>query len=170
MPEDRRADSEVLLAEMRAFFERHLQAATAVGPSEERGDSEAQLAAAALAIELCRADFEISDEERRAVERAVQGSLGVPEQRTRQLISLAEQQVRLGTRLHEFAHLVDERFSAEQKRRVVELLWRIAFADAELKAHEEYLVRKVSELIHVSREDFEAARYRAREHFFGGGG
>lgn len=168
MPEDRRADSEALLAEMRAFFEQHLQAATDGGPPDERGDTEAVLAAAALAIEMCRADFEITDEERRAVVRAVQGSLGVPEERTRQMISLAEQQVRLGTRLHEFAHLVDERFTLEQKRRVVELLWRVAYADAELKAHEEYLVRKVSELIHVSREDLDAARYRAREHFFGG--
>ena len=153
---------------MRAFFERHLSSATGAAASEAAHDAEAQLAAAALAIELCRADFEISDDERRAVERAVQGSLGVPADRTRQLISLAEQQVRLGTRMHEFAHLIDERFSPPQKLRVVELLWRIAFADAELKAHEEYLVRKVSELIHVSREDLEAARFRAREHFFGG--
>jgi len=167
--EDRNADSQALLAEMRAFFEQHFEAATDGDPQAEDSDSEAQLAAAALAIELCRADFEISDDERRAVERAVQGALGVPEERTRQLISLAEQQVRLGTRLHEFAHLVDQRFSPERKRRVVELLWRIAFADAELKAHEEYLVRKVAEMIHVSREDLEAARYRAREHFFGGG-
>jgi len=164
--EDRRSESEALLAEMRAFFERHMTAAT--GGSDPDSDPEAQLAAAALAVELCRADFEISDEERRAVERAVRESLGVPADRTQQLISLAEQQVRLGMRLHEFAKLVDERFSPDQKRRVVELLWRIAFADAELKAHEEYLVRKVSELIHVSREDFEAARFRAREHFFGG--
>jgi uncharacterized tellurite resistance protein B-like protein len=153
---------------MRAFFELHLSSATGAAASEAARDAEAQLAAAALAIELCRADFEISDDERRAVERAVQGSLGVPADRTRQLISLAEQQVRLGTRMHEFAHLIDERFSPPQKLRVVELLWRIAFADAELKAHEEYLVRKVSELIHVSREDLEAARFRAREHFFGG--
>jgi uncharacterized tellurite resistance protein B-like protein len=148
---------------MRAFFERHMTAAKGSGGA---GDPEAQLAAAALAVELCRADYEITDDERRAVERVVQGSLGVPEERTRQLISLAEQQVRLGTRLHEFARLIDARFSPDQKRRVVELLWRIAFADAELKAHEEYLVRKVADLIHVSREDLDAARVRAREHFF----
>jgi uncharacterized tellurite resistance protein B-like protein len=167
MPEDRQSDSEALLAEMRAFFEQHMT--TATGDSDSAPDPEAQLAAAALALELCRADFEISEDERGAVERAVRGTLGVPEERTRQLISLAEQQVRLGVPLHEFAKLIDERFSPDQKRRVVELLWGIAFADAELKAHEEYLVRKVSERIHVSREDFEAARHRAREHFFGGG-
>jgi uncharacterized tellurite resistance protein B-like protein len=169
VPQDRQSDSEALLAEMRAFFARHLSAAAETGGAPDPDhDPEAQLAAASLAIELCRADFEISDDERRAVERAVQGALGVPEERTRQLISLAAPQVRLGTRLHEFANLIDARFSEAQKRRVVELLWRIAFADAELEAHEEYLVRKVSDLIHVSREDFEAARLRARAHFFAG--
>jgi uncharacterized tellurite resistance protein B-like protein len=125
VPQDRQSDSEALLAEMRAFFARHLSAAAETGGAPDPDhDPEAQLAAAALAIELCRADFEISDDERRAVERAVQGALGVPEERTRQLISLAEQQVRLGTRLHEFANLIDARFSEAQKRRVVELLWR----------------------------------------------
>jgi len=153
---------------MRAFFARHLEAGSDSTAADPDHDPEAQLAAAALAIELCRADFEISDDERSAVERVVRGVLGVSEERTRQMISLAEQQVRLGTRLHEFAALVDERFSPPQKRRVVELLWRIAFADAELEAHEEYLVRKVADLIHVSAEDRDAARFRAREHFFGG--
>jgi len=45
----------------------------------------------------------------------------------------------------------------------VERLWRIAFADAELAAHEEYLVRRVSELLGLSTAGLVEARVRAKE-------
>jgi uncharacterized tellurite resistance protein B-like protein len=53
----------------------------------------------------------------------------------------------------------------EQKKLVVELMWRVAFADAEILAHEEYLVRKVSEQLHVPLADFIEAKIKARDDF-----
>ncbi len=41
----------------------------------------------------------------------------------------------------------------------------MAFADAEILAHEEYLVRKIAELLHVSRDEFVAAQLEARAEF-----
>ena len=45
------------------------------------------------------------------------------------------------------------------------MMWAVASSDAELKAHEEYLVRKVAEMLHVPFEDFVAAKIDARECF-----
>jgi uncharacterized tellurite resistance protein B-like protein len=64
-----------------------------------------------------------------------------------------------------FVRLLDEECSLEEKKRVVESLWRIAFADAELHSQEEYLVRKVAEQLHLSTADFIETKVRAREVF-----
>jgi uncharacterized tellurite resistance protein B-like protein len=52
-----------------------------------------------------------------------------------------------------------------QKRRLVEALWRIAFADAELAGHEEYLVRKIAGKLNLSTADLMETKLQAREKF-----
>jgi uncharacterized tellurite resistance protein B-like protein len=44
-------------------------------------------------------------------------------------------------------------------------LWQVAFADAQLVASEEYIVRKIADLIHVPLADFLAAKIEARDSF-----
>jgi uncharacterized tellurite resistance protein B-like protein len=83
-----------------------------------------QLATAALFIEMTRADFEIRPEESKAVTRAVERALDVSPEETAQIVELAEQEVDAAGSLHQFARLIDRRFSMEQKKRVVKLLWR----------------------------------------------
>jgi uncharacterized tellurite resistance protein B-like protein len=55
--------------------------------------------------------------------------------------------------------------SSGQKHRLVQWLWRIAFADAELAGHEEYLVRKVAGHLGLSTADLMETKVRAREDF-----
>ncbi len=167
MSDERGSDERLrqdLILDVRNFFEDNLVAGDPGGePEDER--HEIKLATAALIIEMTRADFEISDDERRAVVRGVRAVLGIDEAQTEQLIELARQQVQLGRKLHEFADLVEERYTRVEKRRIVEMMWGVAFSDAELKAHEEYLVRKVAEMLHVPFEDFIGAKIDARERF-----
>lgn len=124
-----------------------------------------RLATAVLVVEITRADFEISTQERQAILDALQHALQLSPEETAKLAGAARDQAKRPPKLHEYAELVDRWCSPAQKKRIVEALWRVAFADAELLAHEEYLVRKVSELLHVSRGDFIEAKIRAREAF-----
>ncbi len=45
---------------------------------------------------------------------------------------------------------------------MIEHLWRVAFADAELSAWEQHLVRKVADLLYVPHSAYIAAKVRAR--------
>ena len=113
-----------------------------------------KLATAALLIEISRADFEIADEEKLAIEQALRDSFGISDEETRELIALAEQEVNEAISLYEFTGLVDEGFTAEQKRHIVGLLWQVAFSDDRLEEREEYLIRKIANLLHVPHADF----------------
>jgi uncharacterized tellurite resistance protein B-like protein len=122
-----------------------------------------ELATAALLIEVSRADFDVSDGERAAIEEAVRKSFGLSEEDTRELIALAEEEVRRSVSLYEFTELVDRSFTPDQKRHIVGLLWDVALSDERLEGREEHLIRKVATLLHVSHEAFIDEKIRARD-------
>ena len=143
----------------RLFQERVLDAAPA-----EAGDPgrRLRLAAAALLVEVMRADPDVRDEERTVVRTALQGTFGLPLDETEELLRLAEAEADAATSLYEFTSLVDEGFSREEKKRIVELMWLVAFADAEKHPLEEHLIRRLAGLLNVPHPDFIDAKIRAR--------
>ena len=48
------------------------------------------------------------------------------------------------------------------KEKIVELMWRIAYADKELEKYEEALVRKIADLLYVPHSAFIAAKHRVQ--------
>jgi uncharacterized tellurite resistance protein B-like protein len=59
--------------------------------------------------------------------------------------------------------VLNEHFSQEQKIRVVEYMWQVAYSDAHLDAHENHLISKVAGLLHVTHGEYIGAKMRARE-------
>lgn len=82
---------------------------------------------------------------------------------TAEVLQLAEEKIWKSTGYFEFTSLLNKRLSHEQKIKVVEHLWEVAFADAILDKHEEYMVRKISGLIHVSHKDFIETKLRVKK-------
>jgi len=121
-----------------------------------------KLATAALLIEVSRADFEVAEEERTSIEQALRSSFGISEEETREIIALAQQEVDDAISLYEFTRLVDASFTPEQKKHIVGLLWQVAFSDDRLEEREEYLIRKVSKLLHVPHADFIDEKIKAK--------
>jgi uncharacterized tellurite resistance protein B-like protein len=121
-----------------------------------------RLAASALLFEVVRADGSVTAEELVVMRAAVQSVFGLSREESEELARLGEAASRNSVSIYEFTHLVDQGFSAEQKKRVVELLWLVAFADGRKDPEEEYVVRKIAGLLHVPHPDFIDAKIRAR--------
>jgi len=113
-----------------------------------------RLATAALLIEATQADRKVSKREMAAVDAALREAFGLSEDEARELMALGEAQAAEAVSLYEFTYLIDKGFDPAQKREIVALLWRVVFADSRLEAHEEHLVRRVAELIHLPHKDF----------------
>lgn len=147
-----------MIDSIKKFFELHLS------PDSDNGNSEhaLQLASAALLIEMTRVDHEIKHEEESMVSKAIQTTFNLSQEETNTLVELAEQESRNSTCYYEFTSLINREFSQQQKIKLVENMWRVAFADEELEKHEEHLVRKISELLYVSHKDFITAKHSAQ--------
>jgi uncharacterized tellurite resistance protein B-like protein len=120
------------------------------------------LAAGALLFEIVRADNKVEDAERTVMRAALQSTFNLTAEQTTEIMGLSEVQSRNATSLYEFTSLIDAEFSGEQKKRIVELLWLVAFADGRKDAEEEHLIRKIAGLLHVSHPEFIDAKIRAR--------
>jgi uncharacterized tellurite resistance protein B-like protein len=59
-----------------------------------------------------------------------------------------------------FNSLINKEYSLDQKVRLIESLWRIAFIDGVLDMNEEYLVRKIADILHVPHTAFILAKNR----------
>jgi uncharacterized tellurite resistance protein B-like protein len=149
-----------MLAQIRTFFEQHLNLD---GGTSRDPDEALRLAAAALLLEMTRMDHKVLPEERAAVAKAVQEHFGLDEQHAEELLTCAEAERAQSTDYYQFTSLINQSYSAEDKARLIELLWRVAYADASLDKYEEHMVRKVADLLYVPHSAFIAAKHRARK-------
>jgi uncharacterized tellurite resistance protein B-like protein len=162
-----RAELEQSLSQtIHAFFELKLkpQPESAAG-GERVTDRQLQLATAVLLLESTRCDFDLRADELNAVLGAVRRMMGLTEEEAVRVIRFAEEEVRQSRRLYEFTGLIDRSYSPEQKKALVQNLWQVVFSDAQLVASEEYMVRKIADLLHVPLADFLDAKIRARDGF-----
>ncbi|WJW75830.1 TerB family tellurite resistance protein [Thiohalobacter sp. IOR34] len=150
-----------MLNVIRQFFERSMRPGLDGGG--EAGGHALRLATAALLMEVLHADFEEQPVERETVARLLRQHFGLSTAEAEELLRLGEQEAREASSLFQFTALIDKTFSVEQKTAVVELMWRVAFADRRLDKHEEYLVRKVADLLHVPHRAFLQAKLRVQE-------
>ena len=62
-----------------------------------------------------------------------------------------------------FTQLVNEHYNYEDKEKLIENLWSVAYADGRLDRYEEQFIRKVAGLIHVAHGDFIKAKVSVLE-------
>ena len=121
-----------------------------------------QLASAVLLVEMMRADHDCRQVERQAAVDALTAGFGLADDEVARLLELADTVARDASDLYSFTSRLKDGFSLEQRVRMVEQLWQVAFADGYLSHHETQLMLKLGDLLYIPRADFVAAKQRAR--------
>lgn len=145
-----------MLNQIKLFFEQHL-ALSAPGDSLEE---KLQIATAVLFLEMMYMDDKVDPTEQQIILSLIHQNFSLTDDQATSLIELAEQQRKQATDYFQFTSLINKEYSLEQKVRLIESLWKIAFIDGVLDMNEEYLVRKVSDLLHVPHTAFIMAKNR----------
>jgi len=160
MDESLRAE---LVREIRDFLDRRWPKAE--GDDAVITDRRLQLASAVLMVGVVRADRESRQDEHRALAQGLARALDLADEEAGSVVRAAEEAFDRGVHFPAVLESLARGCSIDQKRRLVESLWRIAFADAELAGHEEYLVRKVAGQLGLGTADLVETKVRAREAF-----
>ncbi|KTF13310.1 TerB family tellurite resistance protein [Pseudoalteromonas sp. H105] len=118
-------------------------------------------AVAALLIEVMRADTEQQDEELKALSATLKKYFELTDTQVDELMQSASKSLDDAIDYFQFSKQINNQCSAQQRIDIVELLWRLAYADGQLDPQEEYVVRRVANLLYVTHEDFIAAKLAA---------
>ena len=145
----------MLLKKLKALLGK---AGSATDESEHRA---LELACAALMLEVARADFAVEVIEQETVTVLLKDQFNLSADDVSTITDTAVEQADAATCLFEFTRTLNELASAEQKRDLLAMMWRVAMADDALSRYEEHVIRKVADLLYVPHSDFIAAKQSA---------
>jgi uncharacterized tellurite resistance protein B-like protein len=128
-------------------------------PSEE----DLRLAVAALLVEAARMDETFGESERATIAILLSKRFGLSAEDVSSLMQRADERVSRSAQHSSFTHNINLMMSAVERAEVIEMLWRVAYADGVLDAREVQLIRQIAGLIHVPDQERMLARKRALE-------
>jgi len=150
-----------MLDAIKKFFGSSMTPATSAEPQHARKDI--RLAACALLLELAHADEDFSEDERQHLESAVRRQFGLEPADAAKLLELADQERRQAVDLWQFTNLIAENYSIGQKMVLAEIMWGLVYSDGDLAGKEDYLMRKICNLLRLEPGYLAEARKRVEE-------
>ena len=118
---------------------------------------------ASLIIEVALADKVFDESEINLLKNMLLDTYSLKLDDANELIANAEKTVNESTSLYGYTREVNDNFDYQSKLDLLDQLWRMAFADGNIDKYEEHVVRKISDLIHITHNDFIQSKLRNRK-------
>ena len=147
-----------MISKIKGFFAKN------VLEPEDAGVKTEQLAAAALLVEVMVIDGNLDEQELASISQTLCQILALSSEQVDELIRLSRDEVAEATSLYQFTREINTHFDAEQKMNLLTAMWRVAFADGYLDKHEESIIRRVADLLHILHSDYIRCKLAARDH------
>jgi uncharacterized tellurite resistance protein B-like protein len=120
-----------------------------------------RVATAVLLVEVVRADFIVDPSEKLRLRELLEQQYNLPAQELDALLEEAEADADRMVSIQHVTRLLNEHYDHAMKKRVVEMMWQLVYADGEKDHYEEHLIRQVADLLYVSHGEFIQARHKA---------
>ena len=124
--------------------------------------SEQELAYASLLIEVINSDNKFDDRERDKLLEILSSKLDIPKEELDNFTELAQKKSEDSTSLYEFTREINDQYEYEEKVSLITDLWGIAYSDGKLDKYEDYVIRKIADLIYVSHTDFIKSKLKVK--------
>ena len=121
-----------------------------------------ELAYASLLIEVIKSDDRFDQREHDELLNILGTKLSIDEKALGELSELAQKKSDESTSLYEFTREINDKYQYEEKVQLIEDLWRIAYSDERIDKYEDYVIRKVADLIYVTHSDFIQSKLKVK--------
>ncbi len=112
-----------------------------------------RLAAAALLVHAAAIDGDISDAERAKLHAVIKQQFELDEATTDELVAEATAAENEAVDLYHFTSLINRFLDEDGRRRVVEMMWEIAYADGRVDDFESNLIWRAADLLGISSRE-----------------
>lgn len=128
-----------------------------------------RLAAAALLVHVITVDGVVKEAERTVLKRILEQRFSLTGAESDALVELAIAKDAEAVDLYAFTSVLNRALDDEGRRRIVEMMFEVAFADGNLSEFEDNLVWRAAELLNVDTRDRVEIRREIREETETGG-
>ncbi len=137
----------------------HLSAETS-SPANNIPQHDARIAVCALLLEMAKIDETFTTAEMSQIISILKEKYGLLTEDTDALISAAEQELDGSIDYWQFARLINDNYSTEEKIDIIEMLWRIVFVDGNMDKYENHLMHKLADLLRLTHQQLIDAKIK----------
>ena len=122
-----------------------------------------RIATCALLLEMSQIDGDFSKSERESILSAIRKDYHVSDEHAAAILEAADEELKGNLDLWQFTNLINRNYTPEEKIEIIEMVWRIAYTDGKLDKHEDFLVHKLADLLHLTHRQLIDAKIKVRE-------
>ena len=123
-------------------------------------EHDVRIAACALFVEMARIDEKFTEAEMQTILSIVQERYGLTREHADALVAEADKELKESVDLWQFAKLINENYSTDEKIDIIETLWQMVFVDGKMDRYEHYLMAKLKNLLRLSQDQLIAAKLK----------
>ncbi len=112
---------------LKGFFSKSTEDSTRT--TVQKTDHDIRVATCALFVEIARIDEKFTQEEMETIISILKEKYNLSQEHADALIAEAEKELKESVDLWQFARLINENYSNEEKVKIIETLWQIVYVD-----------------------------------------
>jgi uncharacterized tellurite resistance protein B-like protein len=132
------------------------------GTEKQNREHDLCVATCALFVEMARIDGTFTQAELETILSILKEKYGLSGEHADALIEDADKELEQSVDLWQFARLINENYSTDEKIEVVETLWRIVYLDGKMDQYEHYLMNKLKNLLRLSHDQLIDAKLKVK--------
>jgi len=113
-----------------------------------------EIACAVLLCEVVRADGNFDKQEELKLSSLLERQFSLEKDEVKSIVNKALLLSEHATDFYQFTSKLNQYYSIDERIKIVELLWVLAYADGELASIEEHIIRKIADLLHLRHSEY----------------
>ena len=130
------------------------------GNQEEEKFHDIRVATCALFLEMAHIDGEFSESEKENIICTLKENYDLSDEHAAALLEASNGELKGSIDLWQFTNRINQNYSMDEKLRIIETVWEIAYADRRLDKHEDYLVHKLAKLLRLTHKQLIDAKLK----------
>lgn len=147
-----------MLSKISAFFQ-----SLAETENSQENEISLEIACSVLLCEVMLADGQLDDTEKAKLNDIISSQFQLTDIEVAEIIQHALLLCENATDFYQFTSKINESYSLEQRIKMLELLWQVAYADGELASIEEHIIRKIADLLHLRHSEYIQTKLNSQE-------
>ncbi|MEN9465417.1 MAG: hypothetical protein RL217_1598 [Pseudomonadota bacterium] len=127
-------------------------------PTTEHPKQELDLAVAVLLTEIMKADHELDEREQATLKQVLSSLFQLNENDLNQLLVRAKSASDKASDLFQFTEAINANWQNADKYKLIQGLWQVALSDNDLDKYEEYMIRRLCDLLYIPHSEFIRAK------------